>query len=60
MLENLRWLLSQEGMAEKIIVRLPLIPNFNTPDDRQRSRALLTKMGAIHFDEFNYKTPCSD
>lgn len=60
MLENLRWLLSQEGMAEKIIVRLPLIPNFNTPDDRQRSRALLTEMGVIHFDEFNYKTPCTN
>ena len=54
-LDNLRWLLGIEGMAKKIIVRLPLIPDFNTNADRQRSRALLTEMGAIHFDEFNYK-----
>lgn len=56
-LDNLRWLLSHEGMAEKIIVRLPHIPNHNTQDDVDRSRALLEEMGVKHFDEFNYLLP---
>lgn len=53
-LDNLQWLLQHEGMAEKILVRLPHIPNHNTQDDVDRSRALLQEMGIIHFDEFNY------
>ena len=53
-LTNLRWLLSHDGMAEKIIVRLPLIPDYNTKDDIRRSRKLLTEMGVTHFDEFKY------
>lgn len=53
-LANLRWLLSHDGMAEKIIVRLPLIPEYNTKDDIRHSRKLLTEMGVTHFDEFKY------
>ena len=53
-LDNLRWLLQHDGMAEKIIVRLPHIPNHNTQADVDRSRALLTEMGIKRFDEFNY------
>lgn len=53
-LDNLRWLLSHEGMAEKIIVRLPHIPQFNTQADVDRSRALLEEMGVKNFDEFDY------
>ena len=53
-LDNLRWLLSHEGMAERIIVRLPHIPQFNTQADVDRSRALLKALGIKHFDEFNY------
>ena len=53
-LDNLQWLLQHEGMAEKILVRLPHIPNHNTQDDVDRSRAMLKEMGIIHFDEFNY------
>lgn len=53
-LDNLQWLLQHEGMAEKILVRLPHIPNHNTQDDVDRSRAQLQEMGIIHFDEFNY------
>lgn len=56
-LDNLRWLLSHEGMAGKIIVRLPHIPNHNTQDDVDRSRALLEEMGVKHFDEFDYLLP---
>ena len=53
-LDNLRWLLSHEGMAERIIVRLPHIPQFNTQADVDRSRALLEEMGVKNFDEFDY------
>lgn len=53
-LDNLRWLLQHDGMEEKIIVRLPHIPNHNTQDDIDRSRAMLEKMGVRHFNEFNY------
>lgn len=54
-IENLKWLLSHEGMAEKVIVRLPIIPNYNTKDDVKRSRTQLEAMGAKHFDEFEYQ-----
>ena len=40
-LDNLRWLMSHDGMAEKVIVRLPHIPNHNTQADIDRSRDLL-------------------
>ena len=53
-LDNLQWLIEHDGMAEKILVRLPHIPNHNTQADVDRSRALLTKMSITHFDEFNY------
>ncbi len=53
-LNNLRWLLQHDGMAEKVIVRLPHIPEHNTQADVDRSRALLTEMGVKHFDEFDY------
>lgn len=54
-LNNLRWLLSHEGMAERIIVRLPLIKDFNTPDDVRRSREYLESIGVTQFDEFEYQ-----
>ena len=53
-LDNLRWLMSHEGMAEKVIVRLPHIPDYNTQTDIDHSRALLEKMGVKNFDEFEY------
>lgn len=56
MLDNLKNLLSLVG-PERIVVRIPLIPDFNTEADRQVSKALLSEMGIIHFDLFTYKTP---
>ena len=53
-LDNLRWLLGHEGVAERIIVRLPHIPNHNTQEDVDRSRAMLEEMGVKYFDEFDY------
>ena len=55
MLENLKGLLELVG-PERITVRVPLIPDFNTAEDRQRSLALLTKMGIENFDCFTYRT----
>lgn len=55
MLENLKGLLSLVG-PQRITVRLPLIPGYNTEEDRQKSRQLLTQMGITRFDLFTYKT----
>ena len=55
MLENLRTLLSLVG-AERVMVRVPLIPGYNTEPDREKSRALLESMGVTQFDFFTYKT----
>ena len=53
-LENLRMLLALVG-PERITVRLPLIPEYNTEEDRQVSRQLLAQMGVTDFDCFTYQ-----
>lgn len=53
-IDNLRWLLRHKGMAERIILRLPHIPEYNTDEDVKQSRQLLKDMGIKTFDEFNY------
>lgn len=55
MLENLRKLLAIVG-PERITVRVPLIPEFNTEEDRQCSVARLAQMGITQFDLFTYRT----
>ena len=55
MLENLRTLISLAG-TERVVVRVPLIPGYNTESDREKSRALLESMGVTQFDFFTYKT----
>ena len=55
MLENLEWLLAAAG-PERITVRLPLIPGYNTDADRERSKMHLAAMGVTHFDLFTYQT----
>ena len=52
---NLKWLIEQ-GMAEHITCRIPLIQEFNTPDNQQQSKAELEAMGITRFDIFTYKT----
>ena len=58
--DNLEWLLSHENIADRLLVRLPHIPHYNTDADVQVSRSRLEKMGVTHFDEFNYITPKKD
>ncbi|MBR6825975.1 MAG: radical SAM protein [Oscillospiraceae bacterium] len=51
--ENLQKLLSLAG-PERILVRIPLIPDFNTPEDQNRSLETLKAMGFTRFDPFSY------
>lgn len=52
---NLGYLAAQ-GLQPKVTIRLPLIPGYNTDDDRQHSRQQLCQMGFSDFDEFVYLT----
>ena len=51
---NLAWLSTHAKRKDRIILRLPLIPDFNTEEDRKHSREALERMGFEHFDEFEY------
>ena len=51
---NLAWLSSHAKHKDRIIIRLPLIPDFNTEENRKHSREILAQMGFEHFDEFEY------
>ena len=53
-LRNLSALLKLTG-PDRITVRLPLIPGFNTPEDVARSKALLSGYGVVNFDCFRYR-----
>ena len=55
MLENLRRLVARIG-TNRVTVRLPLIPGYNTDADRDASESLLRAMGVTKFDRFVYKT----
>ena len=52
-MNNLEWLLKQ-GRADRIKVRVPHIPEFNTDEDVNRSKERLAAMGVKDIDEFNY------
>ena len=53
MKENLRFLLERVG-PERVLVRVPLIPRFNTPEDRRRSADSLRALGVKKLDLFEY------
>ena len=53
MLENLELLL-RHIPSERILLRLPLIPDFNDEESRERSAARFSKMGITRFDRFSY------
>ena len=52
-ISNLQWL-AANGYADKVIIRLPLIPEYNTDEDRQQSQKELEEMGFTNFDKFKY------
>lgn len=55
-LENLRLLLDAVG-PERVTVRLPLIPGFNTEEGREETAALITSLGGKRLDRFTYRLP---
>ena len=54
--ENLRWLADHVDL-EKVTIRLPHIPDYNTQADIAKSRKQLEAMGFTDFDCFDYITP---
>ena len=52
-LDNLKKLVSL-GHSNKIVVRLPLIPDHNREEDREKSEKRLRNMGIKSFDKFTY------
>ena len=54
-LENLKFI-AAAGVADKCLIRIPLIPGYSTEEDRDRSMAMLGDMGFRKFDKFEYKT----
>ena len=52
-IDNLKWLI-KKGMAEHIVCRIPLIPNYNTTLDQENSKKELLEIGITRIDFFNY------
>lgn len=52
-ISNLRRL-AEAGLADRCIIRIPLIPEFNTDEDRESSVRQLQDMGFTRFDRFDY------
>ena len=52
-LSNLEWIL-RHGDANRVRVRVPHIPEFNTDDDVAKSVEILKSMGAVDIEEFTY------
>ena len=51
--DNLRFLLEKAG-PERVVVRVPLIPDFNTEEAQQRSAGRLKELGVTRLDLFSY------
>ncbi len=54
-IDNLRYI-AEKGRAGDCVVRIPLIPGYNTEADRESSQRELETMGYSRFDLFTYKT----
>ena len=52
-ISNLRRL-AEAGLADRCVIRIPLIPEFNTDQDRETSVRQLQEMGFTRFDRFDY------
>jgi|GEM_PF-68534 len=52
-MRNLQWL-ADNDYSDKIIIRLPLIPKYNTEENREHSQQLLKNIGFNYFDTFTY------
>ena len=56
MMDNLLLLLNLAG-RQRIAVRVPVIPGYNTVSDRNRNAGILRDMGFDRLDLFEYVTP---
>lgn len=56
MIDNLQKLLALVS-PRRIILRIPLIPEYNTAEDQLSSRLFFEKMGITQFDLFPYQLP---
>lgn len=54
-IENLKFL-AKQNLADKITIRVPLIPGFNTANDHEKSIAYLKELGFKNFNRFTYLT----
>ena len=52
--DNLKYLLSEVG-PERIIVRIPMIPNYTDKNMQYESEVLIRKLGIGKIDKFTYK-----
>lgn len=52
-IDNLKFLCEQK-LQDKVIIRVPLIPDFNTKEDQDKSVAYLRGLGFNKFDRFTY------
>ena len=52
--DNLLWL-AEQGLQQRVTIRLPLIPDYNTVAERKESRRKLLSLGFHDFDLFTYK-----
>jgi len=52
-IDHLQWLADQ-GATDKALIRLPLIPEYNTAADVDHSEQTLRQMGYENFDRFEY------
>ena len=53
MKDNLEFLLTSCG-PERVLVRVPLIPGFNTAEDQRKSAETLREMGVTRLELFDY------
>ena len=53
MLHNLQ-LLAESGLQERCLIRVPLIPEFNTPELQSESQQQLESMDFRHIEMFEY------
>lgn len=56
LLKNLKWL-EAKGVQNRVHIRVPLIPKFNTCVDQEKSVTLLSAMGFKNIELFNYIIP---
>lgn len=53
-IDNLIWLSTHAKHKDRIVIRIPLIPQYNTPEDQTHSQQALKELGFVNFDVFEY------